>query len=225
MKELLSTHKIPTCLSALLLIILISSCFSSNKHVPNSIVSQEMGIIAEKADKVTFHHSYDSESKVDSVTVTLTYDNKYCKSVCKNTYQYLYHKSDDLWSLSSKSGWSYDDHLKDFATKEGFTRIEKFTTKKGKNDTTNSDHIVYYCLDIDSESINSETNTLRCRYDVEVSRDQYIEYAFSSDDVETVTAKIFSGGAVAIDLKDPSSNLVQRIWLNGDDFIDPNFFF
>lgn len=220
MKKHMSAHKLAAFLLSLSLIILCIGCSSGGKRVPESIIFQDLGIIADKADKVTYRHHFDSSTKIDTVTVTVTYDNKYCKSVCTSTYKYQYHNSDSLWYRTSKSSWTFDSHLKDFATKEGYTRIENFTTWDGKHANANSDTVVYYCLDISKGSINSEKNTLECRYDYEQMRDNSREFAFSSDGVETVTAKIVGGGAVFIDLKDPVSNRSQRIWLNGDDFIE-----
>ena len=223
-KKIFSSNNLVLPVLALCLVALCASCSSGGTGVPNDIIQSELGIVATRADDLKIQHDANRSSHIDTVTVSVTYDNDYCKQVCTKTSQYQYRKSDDLWDCISEGNWSYDEHLKDFVAEEGRTRFERFTAIDGTESNANTDPEIYFCLDISEGSIDTENNTFECRYGVEKTKNYERVFAFESDGFTTVKAGILGGGAVYIDLEDPHSNQSQRVWLNGDALIEPYYF-
>lgn len=204
-----------------------TGCSSEGRVVPEDIIGTELGEIANKADIVTYKHNFDNNTKIDTVTVNVTYDNEYCKSVGSSIYQYQHLKSDGIWNLISDGNWEWDEHLKDFSEEE--TKIEAFSDSDGYSPAENED-FYYFNLDIMPGSINTASNTFQCAYVVEFYKYNntlgYHEpsYRYSSDGYECIPANILPGGAVCVDLKDPSTNRSTRFWFNSESYINVNLF-
>ncbi len=152
-----------------LLLILCAGCSSGGggKQVSESIITKELGVLAEKADKVTYRHNYDKDTKIDVVTVSLTYENEFCKSTVTSDFSYQYYKSDDLWELLNRTNWAQDAQLKDFSKK--LTQIEKYARDYGY-EPLESHPRYYFLLDFEPGSLDTKNNTVVCEYYVEASR-------------------------------------------------------
>lgn len=212
---------------ALSLLAFCAGCASGGKSVSNDTVEAELGEIANKANNVTYTHSFDNHTKIDTVTVNVLYDNEYCKSVGSCVYQYQYIESDGIWDLSSKGNWEWDSHLKDFSKRK--SNIEKFSDSYGFAPEENED-FYYFNLSVMEGSVVTENNTFQCKYSVE--RNKYnsarghfeTAFSYSSNGYEYVTADILPGGAVCVSLEDPSTNRSTRFWFNSEAYIDVNLF-
>lgn len=215
------------CALIISLFITCVGCSSGGKQVPEDTIRRELGIIADKAQKITYEHNFNNDTKIDTVKVVVTYDNEYCISKGTCFFEYQYFKSDGIWDLLSDGYWEWDEHIKDFSTKQSV--ISKVANYDGYTPSGNEPEYYFY-LDIKPGSVDTENNTLYGDYYVEFCRYNQSkgyfeqEYSYSSNGYECVSANIFPGGAVYLKLEDPSSDQSARLWLNPEDYIDVNLF-
>lgn len=212
-------------------VLCLCGCSSEGSGVPESVIREELGAAVTEADSFKISHNVDKSAHIDTVTVTATYENEFCKSKGTGTYQYRYYKSNDMWEKNSQGTWEWNSHLKDFTKIKNSTRIVTVTDMRGNpvSEDQNVDER-YCCLEIAKDSIDTENNTFECTYYVECNRYNealgyyQCEYSYSSEGYVTVEAVIIGGGGVFVDLKDPNSSESDRIWLTKEKYVDIELF-